>query len=198
MRAEVLAGQLLDLHVAAALPDDFAEQERVATQVNRYKTAAYTVERPLQLGAELAGADAETVARLREYGTAVGIAFQLRDDLLGVFGDPSVTGKPAGDDLAEGKRTVLLARAAGALAARDPGLARELERCLGRIEAVPRARELITTSGAVKSIEAEIDDLELTAGAALAGRSATGGPLLDAEAVLALKTLAAQVMRRTH
>ena len=80
-----------------------------------YKTAAYTVERPLQLGAALAGGTAATIAALRSYGTDVGIAFQLRDDLLGVYGDPAVTGKPAGDDLVEGKRTLLLATARAAL-----------------------------------------------------------------------------------
>ena len=84
-------------------------------RINRFKTAAYTVERPLHLGAALAGAGPETVAALRTYGADIGIAFQLRDDLLGVYGDPAVTGKPAGDDLLEGKRTLLLATARAAL-----------------------------------------------------------------------------------
>ena len=101
---------------------DPATQAADAMRVNRFKTAAYTVERPLHLGAALAGAGPETVGALRRYGADVGVAFQLRDDLLGVFGDPAVTGKPAGDDLLEGKRTLLLATARARLAAR-PGAA---------------------------------------------------------------------------
>ena len=112
MRTEVLAGQLLDL-VAAAAPTTRSGARRPPTRcvINRFKTAAYTVERPLQLGAALAGAPPDTVAALRSYGADIGVAFQLRDDLLGVYGDPAVTGKPAGDDLVEGKRTLLLATA---------------------------------------------------------------------------------------
>src|SRR5207237_5403073 len=82
---------------------------RAALQVGRYKTAAYTVERPLHLGAAIAGAHPDLIACYRRFGADIGVAFQLRDDLLGVFGDPEVTGKPAGDDLAEGKRTLLVA-----------------------------------------------------------------------------------------
>ncbi|WP_308253294.1 polyprenyl synthetase family protein [Pseudonocardia sp. ICBG601] len=69
------------------------------------------MERPLHLGAAIAGADPRVVAAYRRYGADIGVAFQLRDDLLGVFGDPRVTGKPAGDDLREGKRTLLVAAA---------------------------------------------------------------------------------------
>ena len=91
-------------------------------RVNRFKTAAYTVERPLHLGAALAGARAGDRRALRGYGADIGVAFQLRDDLLGVYGDPAVTGKPAGDDLVEGKRTLLLATARAALRS-DPAAA---------------------------------------------------------------------------
>ena len=81
-----------------------------ALRVARYKTASYTVQRPLLFGAGLAGvaADAPLVAAYTRYGLAVGEAFQLRDDLLGVYGDPAATGKPAGDDLRTGKPTALL------------------------------------------------------------------------------------------
>ena len=120
MRTEVLGGQLLDLLTTASAAADPAAQAADAMRVNRFKTAAYTVERPLQLGAELAGASAATVSTLRSYGADVGVAFQLRDDLLGVYGDPAVTGKPAGDDLLEGKRTLLLATARAALQT-EPG-----------------------------------------------------------------------------
>ena len=76
----------------------------------RYKSAKYTVERPLQLGGALAGAARDAARRpTTAYGLPLGEAFQLRDDVLGVFGDPAETGKPAGDDLREGKRTVLVA-----------------------------------------------------------------------------------------
>ncbi|HZS21213.1 MAG TPA: polyprenyl synthetase family protein [Pseudonocardiaceae bacterium] len=69
--------------------------------INRYKTAAYTVERPLHLGAEIAGAHPVVIRAYRDFGADVGIAFQLRDDLLGMFGNPAITGKPAGEDLLE-------------------------------------------------------------------------------------------------
>lgn len=107
MRTEVLGGQYLDVaHQATG-----ASSAAAALQIDRFKTAAYTVERPLHLGAAIADAPADLVAAYRRFGADVGVAFQLRDDLLGVFGDPEVTGKPAGDDLREGKRTLLLALA---------------------------------------------------------------------------------------
>ena len=118
MRTEVLGGQYLDVFVQST-GDSSA---RAALQIDRYKTAAYTVERPLHLGAAIAGADPDLVACYRRFGADIGVAFQLRDDLLGVFGDPAVTGKPAGDDLREGKRTLLLALAVErAAAARRDG-----------------------------------------------------------------------------
>ena len=179
MRTEVLAGQLLDLAVAASVERDPAVQERDALRVNRYKTAAYTVERPLHLGATLAGAPAATVSALRRYGADIGVAFQLRDDLLGVFGDPTVTGKPAGDDLAEGKRTVLLAAARAALAG-DPDSAAaltELDAGIGRPNSdrdTARLTDLIAGSGAVDAVEARIAGLVRSGLAALDG----AGPAL--------------------
>jgi geranylgeranyl diphosphate synthase, type I len=113
MRTEMMAGQHLDLLAGARREESLEQVLRVA----RYKTAAYTVERPLHLGAALADAPADLVDALREFGRDLGVAFQLRDDLLGVFGDSAVTGKPVGDDLREGKRTPLMGRRdrAGAL-----------------------------------------------------------------------------------
>ncbi len=105
MRTELMAGQYLDLLEQAIGGSSVERALRVAT----YKTAKYTIERPLHLGAALAGAPPALVRAYTAYGLPLGEAFQLRDDLLGVFGDPSVTGKPAGDDLREGKRTVLMA-----------------------------------------------------------------------------------------
>ncbi|MBV9872704.1 MAG: polyprenyl synthetase family protein [Frankiaceae bacterium] len=107
MRVEVMAGQYLDV-VEQARGGGSVER---ALRVARYKAAKYTVERPLHLGAAIGGADAAALDALSGYGVPLGEAFQLRDDLLGVFGDPAVTGKPAGDDLREGKRTVLIALA---------------------------------------------------------------------------------------
>ena len=82
-----------------------------AMRVVRYKAAKYTVERPLQFGAALAKADKSLLRALSAYGVPLGEAFQLRDDILGVFGESKVTGKPSGDDIREGKRTLLIARA---------------------------------------------------------------------------------------
>ena len=122
MRTEVTCGQYLDI-VAQAHPlrkrapaigslrptIELALDD--ASRVVEYKAARYTVQRPCQIGAALGGGDDELYFALGAYGSPLGRAFQFRDDLLGVFGDPNVTGKPAGDDLREGKRTVLVAHA---------------------------------------------------------------------------------------
>lgn len=107
MRTELMAGQFLDVLEQAR---GGGSVER-ALRVMRFKTTAYTIERPLHLGAALAGAAESVHAAYTAFGVPLGEAFQLRDDLLGVFGDPVETGKPAGDDLREGKRTVLIALA---------------------------------------------------------------------------------------
>jgi len=107
MRTELMSGQYLDLleQVRGNIT-----QERAETVI-RYKSAKYTIERPLHMGATIAGASADFMNVLSRYGLALGEAFQLRDDLLGVFGDAEITGKPAGDDLREGKQTMLIAHA---------------------------------------------------------------------------------------
>ena len=110
MRTELMGGQYLDLLEQARGGGSVERALRVA----RYKSAKYTIEKPLHLGAVLAGADPELLGDYSAFGLPLGEAFQLRDDVLGVFGDPAVTGKPAGDDLREGKRTVLVARAMAA------------------------------------------------------------------------------------
>ena len=158
MRTEVLAGQYLDVHTQAT-GDTSAE---AALRVDRLKTAAYTVQRPLHLGAALAGADRELIDALLDFGGELGVAFQLRDDLLGVFGDPSVTGKPAGDDLREGKRTLLLAL--GLDYAERQG--RENERkviaeAVGEVELtdaeVDDVRQVLVDVGAVAEVERRIE-----------------------------------------
>lgn len=115
-RTEVIAGQFLDVSVQARGRADVD----AAMTVLRYKSAKYSIERPLHVGAALAGAGPETLTALSSFGLPLGEAFQLRDDLLGVYGDPATTGKPAGDDLVEGKRTVLVALALDAAPRRRP------------------------------------------------------------------------------
>ncbi len=111
MRTQLMGGQFLDVLEAAGTWAGISTDERIerARKVIAYKSAKYTVEQPLLIGATCAGADETVLTDLSDFGLALGEAFQLRDDLLGVFGDPATTGKPAGDDLREGKRTVLVA-----------------------------------------------------------------------------------------
>lgn len=143
-------------------------------RVVEYKSARYTVQRPCQLGAALAGADAAQQAALAAFGVAVGRAFQYRDDLLGVFGDPAVTGKPAGDDLREGKRTVLIAHT---YANADPLGQKLLRRQLGDPtlgpDGVSQLRELIIASGARDAVEQMITTDREAALAALAAADFT-------------------------
>jgi geranylgeranyl diphosphate synthase type I len=133
-----------------------------ARRICLYKTAKYTVERPLQLGATLTDSDAgiELAGALSRVGLPLGEAFQLRDDLLGVFGDPAVTGKPVGDDLREGKPTLLAALAA-ATARRDGSTL--LDRRLGAPDLsddeVEAMQELIVATGARARVEASIAGL---------------------------------------
>ena len=164
MRTEVVCGQIMDVTAEAQADGSLLTADRV----NRYKTAAYTVERPLHIGAALAGASEKTVTALRTFGRDLGVAFQLRDDELGVFGDPEVTGKPSGDDLREGKRTTLLALALENTSESDRA---ELESGLGRplteVE-VDRLRGIIRKSGAYEQVQARIDDLVSSAVGSLA------------------------------
>ena len=95
MVVELVHGQLWDLTQAASRE----RRIEVSTVIARLKTGRYTVTRPLQLGALVAGADPQLVAQLGSFGDRVGDAFEIRDDILGVWGDPAATGKPAGDDL---------------------------------------------------------------------------------------------------
>ncbi|MGO2153629.1 MAG: polyprenyl synthetase family protein, partial [Brevibacterium aurantiacum] len=108
LRRDVMVGQYLDV-LAEVVPLDDARIGERAWEVLSFKSAKYSVEQPLLLGAALGGADEEQLAEISRFGLPLGQAFQLRDDVLGVFGDPAATGKPAGDDIREGKRTVLIA-----------------------------------------------------------------------------------------
>ncbi|QTJ69610.1 polyprenyl synthetase family protein [Rhodococcus sp. ZPP] len=172
MRTEVLGGQFLDISNEARADESID----AAMRVNRYKTAAYTIERPLHLGAALAGAGENLVSAYRRFGTDIGIAFQLRDDLLGVFGDPAVTGKPSGDDLRAGKRTVLFALALQRADRDDPGAAAALRGSIGTDLSdadVDTLRETITSLGAVADVEKRIEELVDSALTTLAASTAT-------------------------
>jgi len=163
-RSEVITGQFLDVSVQARGVADVD----AAMTVLRYKSAKYSVERPLHIGATLAGASEQQLAQLTSFGLPLGEAFQLRDDLLGVFGDPDTTGKPAGDDLVEGKRTVLVALALDAAPAED---AARLDAALGTplsAAEVAGLREVIDGSGAHQQVEEVIAGLAERASTALA------------------------------
>jgi geranylgeranyl diphosphate synthase type I len=159
-RSEVVAGQYLD--VLAQTRREVSVEE--AMTIVRFKAASYTVERPLHIGAALAGADDALLEGLSAVAVPLGQAFQLRDDVLGVFGDPATTGKPAGDDLREGKRTVLVARAAE-LGTDDDR--EDLVRLLGTREGVEPLTELVVRTGALAAVERDIARLEAEVDAAI-------------------------------
>src|SRR5581483_1269839 len=158
LRTEVLAGQYLDIVAEASADHSIAS----AMNVNIYKTASYTVSRPLQLGVAAAADRPDVVAAFGEFGNDLGVAFQLRDDVLGVFGDPAVTGKPSGDDLRSGKRTVLLAEAIEKADQTDPKAAELLRGAIGTGLSESQVRELcevIRSVGALEAVETRIDTL---------------------------------------
>jgi geranylgeranyl diphosphate synthase, type I len=181
MRTEVAAGQYLDLVNQFSRAESTGSALRVVT----YKTAKYTIERPLQLGAALAGAPPEAAAGVArtctDYGLPLGIAFQLRDDILGVFGDPAQTGKPVTGDLREGKQTVLIALARERANAAQ---ARLLDRHLGdrnlTDDGAAHVREVLAGTGALAECEMLISASVKEATAALEGAPITE----DAKAAL--------------
>lgn len=155
MRSEVAVGQYLDVvEEQRATFAELREQLERSTKVLVYKSAKYSVESPLLIGGALAGASAEQEQALSEFGLPVGVAFQLRDDLLGVFGDTEITGKPAGDDLLEGKRTVLVTLARESLPATQQLIFDELlgDPSLDE-EQLAMLQLTIRSSGAVKKVE---------------------------------------------
>jgi geranylgeranyl diphosphate synthase type I len=155
LRIELCVGQFLDLAGATSTRRDRARAERI----EMYKSGKYTVERPLHLGAALAGRLDELAAPLTRFGIPLGSAFQMRDDLLGVFGDPSVTGKPVGDDLREGKLTPLLAAATTvANESQAALLARAGSSELG-VDEIRALQDLLVELGAVDDVERSISRL---------------------------------------
>lgn len=158
MRSEVMLGQYLDvLDERSWMRHPESEQLSRAHRVVIHKSARYSVEAPLIIGAALGGAGDDVLAGLRAYGLPLGIAFQLRDDMLGVFGDASVTGKPSGDDLREGKRTVLIALARAQLPSNARRFVDELlgDPDLSEVQ-VRMLQDALRESGAVDDVEAII------------------------------------------
>lgn len=173
MRLELCAGQSLDVLGAAEGELDEVESRRIAW----YKSAKYSVERPLHIGAVLA-ARPDLVPRLSAYGLAVGEAFQLRDDLLGVFGDAAVLGKPVGDDLRTGKPTPLVARARDhADAAQTAVLSRLGDPTLDETD-LDRIRTVLVDTGARAAIEERIDAL-VDGALDVLGRTPLAEPAVD-------------------
>ena len=156
MRTQLMGGQFLDMLEGARGWLDLDHTDRIerSRTVIRYKSARYSVEQPLLIGALAAGASPQTLRRFATYGAALGEAFQLRDDVLGVFGDPAETGKPAGDDLREGKHTVLVAQA---LEHADAAGAALVEASLGDPDlddaTVDACRQVLVASGALRHTE---------------------------------------------
>jgi geranylgeranyl diphosphate synthase, type I len=181
MRMEVMCGQYLDVVEQARGGGSVDRALRVA----QFKSAKYTIERPLHLGAALGHGSPELTAAFTSYGLPLGEAFQLRDDVLGVYGDPDLTGKPAGDDLREGKRTVLVAYAFDAA---TPAQADQLRARLGDpqldADGVTVLREIITTTGAATQVE------ELIASRTAQALDALDAVAMDDDARTALTELA--------
>ncbi|HEY0228794.1 MAG TPA: bifunctional (2E,6E)-farnesyl/geranyl diphosphate synthase [Mycobacterium sp.] len=167
IRTEVLGGQYLDIVAEASGAESIAS----AMNVDTFKTACYTVSRPLQLGVAAAADRPDVHDVFQQFGTDIGVAFQLRDDVLGVFGDPEVTGKPSGDDLRSGKRTVLLAEALQLAGTSDPLAANLLRGSIGAQltdAQVAELRDVIESVGALAAAEDRIATLTRRALDALA------------------------------
>lgn len=170
MSSEVMVGQYLDVFAEGAWPLRGADEAlSESLTVLRFKSAKYSVEAPLLIGATIAGARVGQLDALSRYGLALGEAFQLRDDVLGVFGDPETTGKPAGDDIREGKRTYLVLLTRSRL---PHGMRSVLDEMLGDRDAdddqIELARTLAGETGAIDAVEEMIAARCANARAALA------------------------------
>jgi geranylgeranyl diphosphate synthase type I len=188
LRVELNIGQALDLIGTAEARRDRSMASRIAT----YKSGKYTIERPLHLGAALVGRLDDLAQPLSDYGLPLGEAFQMRDDVLGTFGDPDVTGKPVGEDLREGKPTPLLAITTDRAGA-------ERSELLDRVgspdladDEVAAIQALMIETGAKEETERLVDELAAEAVAALDKAAIT------AEARAALTELAEFVVRRDY
>jgi len=149
MQRDVVAGQALDLRSSTDV-----------TRMQQLKTGSYTVDGPLALGATLAGASAAQLDGLARFGAPIGEAFQVRDDLLGTFGDTKATGKPVGNDLRAGKRTAIVREAESSLSASDhAALARVLGRGDATEEEVRSVMRLLESSGVRARVESRLESL---------------------------------------
>lgn len=186
MRTRAIAGQYLDLLAAHRGEAD----EETALRIGALKSGSYSVVDPLVIGALAARADDGLIGALEAYGLPLGGAFQIADDVLGVFGDPERTGKDRNGDLREGKQTVLLARARASTTGADR---RFLEEMVGDPELSPedgdRVREIITSCGALDATLSLVGQLTETAVAGLDG-------VVDARAVEPLRELADEATAR--
>lgn len=171
MRSDVTLGQFLDVAQESAWSSQpQSEHAAKALEIVSLKSARYSVQQPLVIGAACAGGDARQVDALRAFGLPIGMAYQLRDDVLGVFGDATETGKPVGDDLREGKRTLLVAYAREALPANGRAVFDEL---LGDEDLEPgqitMLQQTIIDTGALARVEAAISAYAAEADVALRG-----------------------------
>ncbi|MGV3017384.1 polyprenyl synthetase family protein [Rothia sp. 88186D007BW] len=202
MRTEVMAGQYLDI-VGEVVPEEEPETAlKRAKNVIRYKSAKYSCEHPIALGGALAlglphGEVSDLITGYRQFALPLGEGFQMRDDVLGVFGQPETTGKPAGDDLREGKRTVLTALTA---MKSSPSQRAFLEESLGsptlNAETIAQLQELIRNSGALEATEELID---AKGNQALAALQTLDGEAVNLEATVqqALRAIAAKALHRS-
>lgn len=181
LRIELNVGQILDLMGSARHDRRRDKAERIC----RYKSGKYTIERPLHLGAMIAAPEraAEMLPRLSAYGLPLGDAFQMRDDVMGVFGDPSITGKPVGDDLREGKPTPLLAIAVE----RANEVQRTVLDRVGRDQLsdvdVATVQQIVVDCGALDEMERIITRLSEQAVASLDAAELTGEARAELEAL---------------
>jgi geranylgeranyl diphosphate synthase, type I len=188
MEVELMAGQYLDIYEQALASESVERSLKVA----RYKSGKYSIERPLHFGAAIANKSPEKFYPIYSaYGLPLGEAFQLRDDLLGVFGEPAETGKPAGDDLREGKRTVLMALTLERAHESQRKIIKEL---LGKpdlsLDEVNELRSIIIDTGASAHLESLISTLTEEAVAAL------DNPLINAHARSLLHQMATIATQR--
>ena len=192
MRRDVTLGQFLDIAEESAFAVSPGEEHLArALRVATYKSARYSVQQPLTIGAALAGGTEAQLEALASFGYPIGMAFQLRDDVLGVFGDERLTGKPTGDDLREGKRTALIAITRERLSAVQKARLDELLGNPGLDAAeVAALQAMIVETGALDAVEQLISDYAAQAETALES------PHLAASAVAVLRTLAVAATRR--
>ena len=184
-----MAGQYLDMYEQALASESVERSLKVA----RFKSGKYSIERPLHFGASLAPEfSAQVIKSYSNYGLPLGEAFQLRDDAIGVFGDPEKTGKPAGDDLREGKRTVLVATT---LSKANVIQRTEFLQLFGRkdldLAQIETLRSIIVETGALAELETIIEEMTFKAHNALT----TGG--ITPSAVALLEEMAIAATQRT-